>query len=156
MRIAIDGGAICSNRLDQFGNYNFTKNLILGLSQFDKKNQYSFYSFCQEPDWFPKRKNIRYVKLWPTIFWLKGRISFEEIRKRNDVIFALNQAIPLITPSTIVSFSHGLSFRFFPQYYLDSHQILSQQLDEMMKRSSKIIVTSQRVKDELISISSAV
>ncbi len=138
MKISIDGGALNLKNNQRFGTAVFSENLVKALQLYDKKNQYSIYTF----------KNLK-----PKLFWLKGRVSLEELKQKNDVFLALNQAIPLYTSGKIINFCHGLSYYFYPQYYPTKDVIrLNKQLKEMIKRSDKIIVSSEKVKDELVSI----
>lgn len=138
MKISVDGGALNPKNNQRFGTAVFSENLVTALKRYDKKNQYFIYTF----------KNLK-----PKLFWLKGRISLEELKQKNDVFLALNQAIPLYTSGKNISFCHGLSYYFFPQYYPKKDVIrLNKQLKEMIKRSDRIIVSSEKVKDELNSI----
>jgi glycosyltransferase involved in cell wall biosynthesis len=138
MKISVDGGALYPKNNRRFGSSVFSENLVQALNLYDKKNQYFIYTF----------KNLK-----PKLFWLKGRVSIEELKQKKDVFLALNQAIPFYTSGKIISFCHGLSYYFYPKYYPKKDYIrLKKQLDEMIKRSDKIIVSSEKVKDELVSI----
>lgn len=152
MRISIDGGALCSQVEDRFGNYIFSQNLIQALAQYANEHHYFVYSFCEKPSWLRKSTSLTYAQSRSSIFWLQGRISIEEIIRQNDIFLALNQSIPLLTPSRIITFSHGLSFCFFRQFYQDSYQELKKQLDTMVKKSQYIIVSSAKVKSEIVSL----
>ncbi len=152
MKISLDGGALCAGPKKRFGNYIFTKNLILALLKFAPFNHYYIYSFCQKPKFIKEGKNLIYKNLKPRIFWSKLRVSLEELSEKKDYFLALNQSLPLITSGKIISFSHGLSFYFFPKLYPDSFQQLKTQLDQMVSRSEKIIVSSYKVKEEIQSI----
>ena len=138
MKISIDGGALYPKNNQRFGTSVFSENLVTALKRYDKKNQYFIYTF----------KNLK-----PKLFWLKGRVSIEEFINKKVVFLALNQAIPLYTSGKVISFCHGLSYYFYSQYYPKNDYIrLNNQLKEMIKKSDKIIVSSEKVKEELISI----
>lgn len=138
MKISVDGGALYQKNDHRFGTAVFSENLVKALQFYDKKNQYIVYTF----------KNLR-----PKLLWLKVRVSIEEFINKKPVFLALNQAIPLYTSGKVISFCHGLSYHFFPQYYSKKDVLrLNQQLREMIKRSDKIITSSQKVKDELLSV----
>lgn len=138
MKISVDGGALNQKNNQRFGTAVFSENLVKALCLYDKKNQYFVYTF----------ENLK-----PKLFWLKGRVSLEEFKKKKDVFLALNQALPLYVSDKIISFCHGLSYYFHPQYYSTKNVIrLNKQLKEMIKRSDKIIVSSKKIKDELTSI----
>ena len=138
MKISVDGGALNPKNNQRFGTAVFSENIIKALQLYDKKNQYSIYTF----------ENLK-----PRLAWLKGRVSLEEFKQKKDVFLALNQAIPFFTSGKIISFCHGLSYYFYPQYYSTKDVIrLNKQLKEMVKRSDKIIVSSEKVKEELVSI----
>jgi len=148
MKIAIDIASLCSTTT--FGNYIVTENLIKAVQAYDKKNSYYFYSFCQSPFPIKESKRFIYQNIQPKIFWSSIRTSVEELIKKKDYFFALNQSIPFFTESKIISFSHGLSFYFYPHLYRDSYSQLKWQLDQMASRSEKIIVSSEKVKKELV------
>ena len=146
----MDGGAFCSSKTRRFGNYIFSHNLIKALQDFDKKNNYFIYSFCNKPQWFVEEKNINYKKIGPKFFWSKLAVGLEEIKNKKDIYLALNQSIPFFTKSKTISFSHGLSFLYLSKLYPDSYSIMKKQLDDMVKKSSELIVSSIKVKQELL------
>jgi len=136
MKISVDGGALNQKNNRHFGTSVFSENLVAALKKYDKNNKYFIYTF----------DNLK-----PKLFWLKGRVSVEEFTRKKDVFLALNQAIPLFTSGKIISFCHGLSYYFCPQYYSKKDVIrLNEQLKEMIKKSNIIIVSSQKVKNELV------
>jgi glycosyltransferase involved in cell wall biosynthesis len=138
MKISVDGGALNQKNEHRFGTAVFSENLVQALRIYDKKNLYYIYTF----------ENLK-----PKFFWMKGRISLEEFKENKDVFLALNQALPLYTKAKIISFCHGLSYQYYPQYYSTQHVgRLNKQLNEMIRRSDKIIVSSTKVKDEILLI----
>lgn len=142
MKISVDGGALHQKSGQRFGTAVFSENLIKALQLYDKKNQYKIYTF----------KNLR-----PKLLWMKGRISIEEFKDKQDVFLALNQALPLYVSGKIISFCHGLSYYFYPQYYSKKDFVrLNNQLKEMIDRSDYIIVSSEKVRQELTSINYSV
>lgn len=155
MKISIDGGALCAHDDKQFGNYTFSDNLIRALMTYDKKNHYYIYSFCNKRSDLHLKKNFTYKKILPKFLWSKIRVGVEELVEEKDVYLALNQSIPLTTFSKIISFSHGLSFKFYHGFYHD-YDRLNDQLTIMMKDSDKIVVSSLRVKEEMIEINSKI
>ena len=119
MKISVDGGALNQKNNRHFGTSVFSENLVAALKKYDKNNKYFIYTF----------DNLK-----PKLFWLKGRVSVEEFTRKKDVFLALNQAIPLFTSGKIISFCHGLSYYFCPQYYSKKDVIrLNEQLKEMIK-----------------------
>ncbi len=138
MKISIDGGALNPKNNQRFGTSVFSVNLVAALKLYDKKNQYFIYTF----------KNLK-----PKLFWLKARVSLEELKQKKDIFLALNQAIPLYTSGKIISFCHGLSYYFHPKLYSKRDVVrLKKQLEEMVKRSDKIIVSTEKVKHEFTSM----
>lgn len=138
MKISVDGGALDQKNDRRFGTSVFSENLVQALPLYDKKNQYQIYTF----------ENLK-----PKIGWLKGRVSLEEFRFKKDVFLALNQALPVYSSGKIISFCHGLSYHFYQELYSKKDiNRLNKQLDEMIKRSDKIIVSSIKVKNELTSM----
>jgi len=151
IKVSIDGGGLCLSEEDQFGNYTFSKNLINALSIFDKKNHYFLYTFCEKEKDLKLGKNIAFKKLYPRLFWSKIRVSIEECFKKKDFYLGLNQSIPMMTFSKVISFSHGLSFRFYQGFYRNFDK-LNDQLESLVKDSDKIVVSSVRVKREMIEL----
>jgi len=143
MKISVDAGAVCADKDSRFGNYIVTENLIKAFRLYYPKSKYFFYTFCKKP----YAKNIQ-----PKFFWSRLRVSVEEQIEKKDYYFGLNQALPLFTPAKIISFSHGLSFYFYPKFYPYSAQKMKKQHKQMIKRSYKIIVPSVKVKKEMYSI----
>lgn len=136
MKITVDFAA--SEGQGFFGTKIFSLNLKQALEKYDKKNQYIFYDF----------KTVK-----PKFFWNKIGLSIAEARNRSDVFLALNQSIPFFVHGKIISFSHGLSFYFYPQHYQKKEvDRLKDQLYEMVKKSDKIIVSSIKVKNDFLEI----
>lgn len=148
MKISIDGGALCAKPQSRFGNYIFSINVLRALSEHDKLNHYTVYSFCRKPSGVKLGKNIVYKRLLPKKLWLSIRVSFEEQINRSNFFLALNQATPRTSAKTI-AFSHGLSFYYHKKFYPDSYLALIKQLNAMKEKSVKIIVSSSRVKKEM-------
>lgn len=149
MKISIDGGGLCAQINTKFGNYTFTKNIIQALLKYDTKNYYSIYSFCSIPFGINLTRFWKYKILLPTRLWMKLRVSVEEYLDRKDIFLGLNQAVPLYTHAKIISFSHGLSYYYFPHLYRESYARLTTQLIPMVKNSAHIVVSSEKVKAEM-------
>lgn len=150
MKVSIDGGALCSPSYKRFGTYTFTASILSALSEYDKSNTYFIYSFCNKPTTLWISSNMFYKILQPKLLWMSVRVALEQMSVKKDVYLALNQAIPLVTRSKIIGFSHGLSFLYFPKLYGYSTIQLKNQLNHMMKKSHVIIVSSVKVRDEMI------
>lgn len=149
MKITVDGGALCNQTSDFFGNYTFTKNLLLAFSKYSLSNIYLVYTFCDVNHIKGIKRNIKIKVLKPSFSWMSLRVPFEELKQRSNCFLALNQAVPRLTRAKIFSFSHGLSFLFYPNFYGKDAYSLKSQLTEMVNRSDTVIVSSRRVKDEL-------
>jgi len=149
MKISVDAGCLCQK--GDSGNKIFALNLFKAFSLYDKKNLYFLYTYCQSKK---QRfgKNVIIKKILPKIGWLKLSLSLAEFLQKKKIFLALNQAIPFYTSGRIISFSHGLSFYFYPHLYPDSAQKMKVQLNEMVNKSRYIIVSSIKVKNELASI----
>lgn len=150
MKISIDGGALCSPSYKRFGTYTFTSSILSALSENDKSNTYFIYSFCNKPNQLSISNNMFYKVLKPKFLWMNMRVSLEQMSAKKDVYLALNQAIPLFVRSKVIGFSHGLSFLYFPQLYGYGSINLNNQLRRMMKKSSVVIVSSTKVRDEMV------
>ncbi len=148
MNISVDGGGLCATPIARYGNYTFTVNFLEALSRYDKKNNFIVYSFCNSPI---KLSRLRYKKLTPSIGWMKFRVPLEEYMQKNDYYLGLNQVAPFITPAKTILFSHGLSFHKFPHMY-ENPQYFDTQLKKMVSRSHTIIVSSVRVKNEMLTL----
>lgn len=138
MKISVDGGGLGAKIGERFGNFIFSENLITALLKYDKNNQYFIYSL---------------EKLKPHFGWSKIRLSLEELKEKKDIFLALNQAIPFYVSGKIISFCHGLSYYFYPDLYSKKDVYrLTNQLNEMIRRSDFIVVSSIKIKKELILI----
>ena len=143
--ISVDGGALINNEHQQYGNYVFTRNLLLALGRVDKKNSYTLYlqNKISNFDAF-KHKIIK-----PIFGWLKTWVTVEEITNPKDVFLATNQALPLYTKAGKIVFCHGIAPLLYPQLYPDSHKQMKQQIKDMIQRADNIIVGSVKLKEEL-------
>ncbi|MCS6956225.1 MAG: glycosyltransferase, partial [Patescibacteria group bacterium] len=140
MKISVDFGAVEGK--GYFGTKIFAVNFKKAAERYDKKNKYLFYDF----------KTVK-----PRIFWSQFGLSLAEWKNKPDVFLALNQSIPFYTHAKIISFCHGLSYYFFPRYYSKKDKKrLNHQLDQMIKRSDIIVVSSVKVKNELEEINKSV
>jgi len=145
MNIGVDAGGLCVKQ--GYGNYIFTVNLLHAITQFDKVNNYTAYTFCDSHP-FQNRKFI-YRKLLPKIGWMKLRVTVEEFLNQKGLFLALNQAFPPFTHGKIIAFSHGLSFIRRPDFYKRDFSRLKKQLDEYLKKSDVIVTTSIKVEQDL-------
>lgn len=152
MNISVDGGALCSPFPNRFGTYSFSKSIITALGLYDIKNQYDIYTFCDSKLQLFEHSNIHIKKLMSSVAWNSLHISIEELRKKHSTYLALNQAIPWYVSSPVLSFSHGLSFMYFPQFYQDSYWSLKKQLKSMIDRSAHCIVSSIQIKHQMQSL----
>ncbi len=147
MQISFDGGALCSQY--RFGTTIFSQNLLQGLALHDKENTYYVYTLNKNC-LVPKARHIKKQLLLPKKGWMKLRVSAQEFVHPKDIFLATNQAIPLFTQSRIITFSHGLSFLKLHYLYQQDLIRLKNQLDEYIKRSDFIVVSSKRVEQELL------
>ncbi len=152
MNIAVDGGGLCVDLEHRFGNYIVSENIIRSLLSCDTKNSYTVYSFCKKPNVPDFPVNWNYKELLPKRFWMKARVSLEELMHPKDIFLALNQAMPLYTRSRVISFCHGLSYLRFPKLYEGDYRRLFWQLGTMMRKSDCVVASSAKVKKELLEI----
>lgn len=151
MKISVDTGSLCSQITNRFGNYVFTRNLLQAVSHYDKRNEYILYTFCNKnKNNLGLNSNFKFKKLKPNLLWSSVRVPMEEIFEYKDIHLALNQSVPSLTFSKIISFSHGLSFLYFPDLYPDSAKKMSAQIKLMMEKSKWIIVSSKKVREEFL------
>ncbi|MGB9707332.1 MAG: glycosyltransferase [Microgenomates group bacterium] len=148
MKIGVDGGSLCQKNYT--GNKVFTENLLKSLALYDKKNYYHVFTYCQKNIYFGE--NIKICQIQPKFGWSKISLSLNQLIHPNDIFLALNQSIPFLTPKKVISFCHGLSYFFYPQFYPDSFHQLKSQLKKMIKVSDYIVVSSKKVKRELLSV----
>jgi len=128
MKISIDGGSLIRSESNKYGNQIVAANLINALLKNDTNNEYTVY------------KN-------PSTFW-KISTAIAEYKNKKDIFLALNQYIPAVHPANVLSFSHGLSFHFFPELYPDSASKMERQVTHMIRHSSRIVVSSEKVAKE--------
>src|SRR3989344_3394676 len=150
MNISVDAGALCVKKRKRFGNFTFTINCLTALAKYDLTNTYTAYGFCPLPSDVHLSKRIRFRILRPSPLWLSTRVGLEEVFRPKDIFLAFNQAITIFGKSKIISFSHGLSYHFFPELYPDSTDAMHDQISTMIKKSAFIVVSSKKVKKELL------
>lgn len=155
MKIAVDGGGLCTGGDRRYGNYVFTREFLTALSKKKLRHEFKIYSFC--PNSSPVKNIFNnsgfvYRELLPKKLWMSLRVSLEEIKEKNDIFLSLNQALPLFTRAKKITFSHGLAFHYFPQFYPDDYNSLSRYLKLAVKKTDLMVVSSLRVKKELESV----
>ncbi len=148
MLVSIDGGGLCASKTKRFGNYTFSLNMIEALANFDRRNKYIIYSFCNKTQDLILPSNFKYQQIPQQKFWLSGKVSLAEFINKKDIFLALSQAIPF-TKAKVIVFSHGLSFLFYKDFYSDSYNRLKNQLNQFISRADVVIVSSSKVKAEL-------
>lgn len=148
--INVDGGALASQSSLMFGTYTFSIECVHALLKKDSINTYTLYT--QKKSISLQLPQIHQKYIWPTIGWMKIGLSLAELfsNKPNSIFLALNQAIPLYTAGPIIGFIHGLSFEQYPKLYPDSYKYMHSQVIELLDRSKHIVVSSEKVKSELI------
>jgi glycosyltransferase involved in cell wall biosynthesis len=150
MRVAIDGGALCAIPGKQFGTFRFSSELFKALSLYGT-HDYTVYSFC-DIDTKKKEKNIRYKTVKPSFGWMKLRLPYELAKDKPEIFLGTNQVFPFGFSGKKIAFSHGLSFYCYPEYYASEYSRLSNQLKNYTQQADHIIVSSEQVKTELITI----
>ena len=149
MNIALDAGALNTSSNEQFGTYSFTKQFMKALGAYDKENNYICYTL-NDVEIDSCAHNIECKTIWPKVGWMQLGVPLVQIRYKPDIFLALSQAIPTYVGCPVIAFSHGLSFFRYPEYYPGSYQRLKGQLLVMVKRARYIVVSSSRVKDEMV------
>ena len=149
MKIAIDGGALSGGKT--YGTYRVTEQLLRALSVcLPYEHQVDVFTLPNAQLPVLDTSQIQYMPVAPATGWMHFAVPLQLRRGRYDLFIALNQAIPSWWKGTVVTVSHGLSFLKFPEYYPDDYGRLKSQLDHYIERSDRILVSSQRVKAELI------
>lgn len=152
MQIGIDGGALCSPPGKQYGTYRYSMEFIQALIRFGNP-QYanSVYSFCKENHGL-SGKNIQFTAV-PSIAWMSLGLPFELLRHKKDVFLGLNQVVPAGFNGLKIVVSHGLSFFSYPQLYQQDFNRLKKQFTEYTKKADYILVSSQKIKTEILEMS---
>ncbi len=150
MKIAVDGGALCSPPGKQFGTFRFTTELLHALSKYGT-HDYTIYSFCEVPK-KERVQKLQYTLVTPSFAWMKVPLPLKLASDKPDVFLASSQVVPFGFKGKKIVFSHGLSFYFYPKYYKEEYPRLKAQLDEYTKTADIIVVSSEMVKQEMIRI----
>ncbi|MFA5000116.1 MAG: glycosyltransferase family 1 protein [Patescibacteria group bacterium] len=114
MLIGIDASR--ANRIRKTGTEWYSFYLIKNLAKIDKNNIYRLYL-----DVPPTAEMIKAVKdnpnfsfkvlNWPSrFFWTLGRLTWEMIWRRPDVLFVPAHALPLVSPRRTVNTIHDVAF----------------------------------------------
>lgn len=141
--IAIDGGALTNTAEKQFGTYTITRELLLALGRVDHENLYTIYTMEDSSLKLPG--NFTFKKISPAIGFMPYRVSLDLLIHNADCFIAINQALPLIPSVKVIALSHGLSFTKFPQLYLDSQESMRRQINTIVQKAHKILVSSRSV-----------
>lgn len=152
MTIGVDGGALCSSAEHRYGTYRFTERLLAALQRYGK-HQYVVYQFCT-PDQ-PDSKSVSYTEVTPAFAWHHLRLPIQLQQDKIPVFLGLNQVAPSFFPGKKIVFSHGLSFHLHPEEYKEDFYRLESQLQQYIKSADVIVVSSERVKQELLDIQTA-
>ncbi|KIO76668.1 mannosyltransferase [Pedobacter lusitanus] len=157
MNIGFDGKR-AANNLTGLGNYS--RSLVLQLSEFFPQNQYFVYSpkvkNTGQISSFFKRKNIHLAlpeKSSPSILWRTFGIK-KQLKKDNIAIYhGLSNEIPVGMPSSIqtVVTMHDLIFLRYPQYYkFIDRTIYNFKSKYACKNADHIIAISEQTKNDII------
>jgi glycosyltransferase involved in cell wall biosynthesis len=89
---------------------------------------------------------------WPLPFgWMKGRVSWEMLRRKSDVLLVPAQGIALV--GKVAAVIHDVGFRRYPSLYAPADR--KRQLREtklVVKRAKKIFVVSEFTKREVMEL----
>lgn len=152
MQIGIDGGALCAPPGQQYGTYRFSMEFLQALIRYGStQNTNTVYSFCKENHGL-SGKNIRFASL-PSFGWMSLGLPLELMVHKKDVFLGLNQVIPAGFRGKKIVVSHGLSFFSYPQYYKNDFNRLKQQFNAYTRQADYILVSSQKVKTEILEMS---
>ncbi len=151
MIIGIDASkAAAENRT---GVENFTYQMILGLNKIKKENFYYLYTNKSLPHELHSRVNFLEKKTYFHRFFNKVFLPLLLLKYRPDVYFQPLYSIPMFTPKKCIAVVHDLAFQKFPDAYSDSEikrQMSS--LNNVVKKSEKIVCVSQSTKNDLIEL----
>jgi len=139
------------------GVEHYTKQLILGLAEQDKTNQYILYLRTKPEPWFfdlPKNFKVKILGYGPIPFpylWTQIRLSLEMLFAAPDVLFIPAASLPLIHPKKSVVTVHDVAWRLYPEtfktlkrWYLEFTAWFA------CKFAWQVIAVSQATKDDLI------
>jgi glycosyltransferase involved in cell wall biosynthesis len=100
------------------------------------------------------RATLRVIK--PKYFWTLFGLSFEQLRRRCDLIFIPVHVLPLITPKRIVVTVHDVAYLHFPSAYSwRSHLYHRFSMWRIIRQASRIICISEATKNDLIRLCKA-
>lgn len=89
---------------------------------------------------------------WPLPFgWMKGRVSWEMLRRRPDVLLVPAQGVPLF--GTVATIVHDVGFRRVPGVYEPSdRRRQTSELGRALRRAKKLFTISEFTKRELVEL----
>lgn len=151
MLIGIDASR--ATKVYKTGTEYYSKEIILALSEIDRKNRYLLYSPSLLGDVFPNLPKNFSTKVMPfPRLWSQLRLSVEMLISPPDVLFLPAHTIPLIHPKKIVVTIHDLGFKYFPSLYTSfERRYHNFCLDFSVSHATKIITPSHATKKDLIS-----
>jgi len=152
MLIGIDASR--ANRRQKSGVEWYAYNLLDRLFELDHSNQYLLYTpdklrgaiIPRSANWSEKILN------WPlNRFWTLGRLSWEMLCRKPDILFVPSHTFPLIPAKKNVITWHDVGYEHYPETY-SSFELKSIKLGakRMVKTADQIIAVSDFTKREIM------
>jgi glycosyltransferase involved in cell wall biosynthesis len=161
MRVGID---ICRLTDPWTGVGNYIVNLLSGLAQADKHNQYFLYPYfweCFPRDikalarFTPQQENFFFFgdmrsEFQAKLLWAKLRLHSERLLAAVDVTHSTNLAAPRLKKSNLVVTVHDLSFVRHPDWHKEDNVAFSRHnLEQALNRAELLIAPSEFTAREL-------
>jgi len=156
MRIGINGQRMLMEQ--PAGPEVYTINLVKGLAQTDKVNEYVIY-FPSEPSqefWISligNNERFKFKVIKKKISWTQISLAYELIRHPPDIFFTSVHTMPVIRRFSLktIGMIHGLEYPFSKAYRnLIQRMLLGKPEQYVVKFSKAVIVPSNHVKEAIL------
>lgn len=127
--------------------------IIKKIEKLGNKEIKGFYIIFYTPEkisWLPE-ENQRVLKWSFKFLWTQIRLSWEMLIHKPDIFFSPVHILPFFTPKNTFRLIHDIAFKKNPKIYSFKQRILLNfDLYRVIKKSKKIFVPSNQVKQDLL------
>lgn len=145
--IAINGTALTKKQ--RTGVENFTVNLILALSKYDKTNRYSLI-VPGKPEIDIGGAKVKIQEVRSRYFWHKIALPRELKKTKPDIYLEPSYMLPASGNFKSIIVIHDLASKYFPQAYSGREKLMLNSTFKSAERASGIVFLSENTKKDFI------
>jgi len=157
MRIGIHGVALTKE--EPAGVEEYTWQLLKHIFELPEADAHRFVLYVpsgggRRVDVFNQHPHVEVRELSSPLFWTQGRLSLAlRNEKELDSFFVPAHVLPRIAPARTVVTVHGLEYEYRPDAYPAwQRQYLARATKEAVRRTHRVLVPSQKTKEDLVEL----